>query len=76
MDVSRLQEGDEAEAAKAFQASKKNDAFYLDYLGQKGVRITEVVADVFPLSKELFHLNTQEKINYDIGLLGKLKLNG
>ena len=76
VDVSRLQEGDEAEAAKVFQASKENGAFYLDFSGPKGVKITEAVADVFALSKELFHLSTQEKMKYDIDLLGKLKLNG
>ena len=76
VDVSRLQEGDEAEAAKVFQASKEHGAFYLDFSGPKGVKITEAVADVFALSKELFHLSTQEKMTYDIDLLGKLKLNG
>ena len=76
VDVSRLQEEDEAEAAKVFQASMENGAFYLDFSGPKGLKITEAVADVFALSKELFRLSTQEKMTYDIDLLGKLKLNG
>lgn len=76
VDMSRLQEGDEAEAAKVFQAAKENGAFYLDVSGPKGMKITEAVAHVFALSKELFHLSTQEKMNYDIDLLGNLKLNG
>ena len=76
VDVTRLQEGNEAEAAKVFKASKENGAFYLDFSGPKCVHIIEAVANVFVLSKELFHLSKQEKMQYDIDLLGKLKLNG
>ena len=76
VNVSRLQEGDEAEAAELFKASINNGAFYLDFSGPKGVKIIEAVANVFALSKELFHLSKQEKMRYDIDMLGKMKLNG
>ncbi len=76
IDVSRLQEGDEAEAAKLFKASKEDGAFYLDFADRKCVKMVETVESICALSKELFHLSEEEKMKYDIDLLGKLKLNG
>ena len=76
IDVSRLQEGDEAEAAKLFNASKEDGAFYLNFADRKYINLIETVECIFTLAKELFHLSEEEKMKYDIDLLGKLKLNG
>lgn len=76
IDVSRLQEGDKAEAAKLFKASKEDGVFYLDFSDQKCMKMIEAAGNVFDLMKELFHLSDEEKMKYDIDLLGRLKLNG
>ena len=76
IDVSRLREGDETEAAKLFKASKEDGAYYLGFSDQKCMKMMETVENVFALSKELFQLNEEKKMKYNIDMLGGLKLNG
>lgn len=76
IDISRLEEGDEAEAAKLFKASKEDGAFYLDFSNHRDMGMLEAVENVFAISKEIFDLSEEEKLRYDVDLLGSLKLNG
>ena len=75
IDVNRLQEGDEAEAARLFKASKEDGVFYLDFSDQKCVKMIEAIGKVFGLLKELFLLREEEKMKYDLDVLRRLKLN-
>ena len=43
IDVNRLQEGDKAEAAKLFKASKEDGILYLDFSDQKCMKMIEAV---------------------------------
>ena len=72
----RLSGGNEDEAAKLFRAANKDGFFYLDLQGSAFAALTEVIEDVFALSKALFGLSEEEKLRYDIDMLSKLKLNG
>ena len=74
--MARLQEGDEEEAAKVFTACKEDGAFYLDFSNQKCKEMMKTVDEVSAASRELFQSSEEEKMKYDIDLLGKLKLNG
>ena len=76
IDVYRLQQGDEEEAAKLFKVSKEDGAFYLDFSDQRGMKMMEMVGQIFALSKDLFDLSLEEKMEYDVDLRGALKLNG
>ena len=76
IDVYRLQQGDEEEAAKLFKASKEDGAFYLDFSDQRRMKMMEMVGQIFALSKDLFDLSLEEKMEYDVDLRGALKLNG
>lgn len=72
----RLSDGDEDEAAKLFKAANVDGFFYVDLQGSAFAALTEVIEDVFALSKALFGLSEEEKLRYDIDMLSKLKLNG
>ena len=76
IDVCRLQQGDEEEAARLFKASKEDGAFYLDFSDQRSMRMMDTVDKIFALSKDLFDLSVKEKIEYDVDLRGALKLDG
>lgn len=72
----RLSDGDKDEAAKLFKAANVDGFFYLHLQGSAFAALTEDIEDVFALSKALFDLSEEEKLRYDIDMLGKLKLNG
>ena len=74
IDVYRLQQGEEEEAAKLLKASKEDGAFYLDFSDQRGMMA--MVSQIFALSKDVFDLSLEEKMEYDVDLRGALKLNG
>ena len=76
VDVWRLQQGKEEEAAKLFKASKEDGAFYLDFSDPRSIRMMEMVDGIFTLSKDVFGLSMEEKLRYDVDLRGALKLNG
>ena len=76
IDIGRLHDGDKEEAAKLLKAAKEDGLFYLDLEDQRFMGIIDTVDKVFALSKELFDLSEEEKMEYDIDKLSKLKLNG
>ena len=76
IDIGRLYDGDKEEAAKLLEAAKEDGVFYLDLEDQRFMRVIDTVDKVFALSKELFDLSEDEKMEYDIDKLSKLKLNG
>ena len=76
VDIGRLSEGSEEEAAKLFRAAKEDGIFYLDLQDPHFRRLLETVDDVFGLSKGLFNLSEEEKMKYDIDELSRLKLYG
>jgi len=76
IDLGRLHQGDGGEAAKLFKAAKEDGVFYVDLRDQPFMGMIDTVDDIFALSKELFSLSKEEKMEYDIDELGALKLNG
>ena len=76
IDAGRLHEGDATEAAKLFKASKEAGVFYLNLRDHRFMEMIDTVDEVFALSNELFNLNEEEKMRYDIDKIGHLKLNG
>ena len=76
IDIGRLHNGDKEEASKLLNAAKKDGIFYLDLENQLFMGVIDTLDKVFALSKELFDLSEEEKMEYDIDKLSKLKLNG
>ena len=76
VDLWRLQQGEEEEAAKLFKASKDDGAFYLDFSDPGSMRMMGMVDGIFTLSKDIFDMSMEEKLRYDVDLRGDLKLNG
>lgn len=76
VDLGRLRNDDQEEAGKLFKAVKKDGLFYLNLQDPHFVGILDAANDVFTLSRELFRLKEEEKMQYDIDELSELKLNG
>ncbi|MCJ1286662.1 hypothetical protein MMC26_006008 [Xylographa opegraphella] len=76
IDIGRLNDGDEEEAAKLFEAAKEDGIFYLNLQDRRFVGIIDTVDEVFDLATELFDLSDEEKMQYDVDKLSTLKLNG
>ena len=76
IDVCRLQQGEEEEAIKLFKASKEDGVFYLDFSNQMGMGMMKMVDGIFALSKDVFDMSVEDKMEYDVDLRGALKLNG
>ena len=74
--VGRLFEGDKEESSKLFQAVKDDGVFYLDLQSPQIQGIMDRVDEIFAFSKDLFSLNEEEKLEYDIDKLSRLKMNG
>lgn len=71
-----LQQGDGEEAENLFRSAREDGFFYLNFQDSAFEGIINLVEDVFTISKKLFSLDFQEKMEYDIDELGNLKLNG
>ncbi len=76
IDIGRLVEGDKQEAAKLFLAAKEDGIFYLNLQDRRFVDMIGIVDEIFALSRELFDLSEEDKMQYDVDKLGPLKLNG
>ena len=76
IDNKRLQDGDEKEAAKLIKAAKEDGVFYLDLRDERFTAMRETVEEVYTFSKELFDLDEEKKMEYDIDRLGRYKLHG
>lgn len=76
IDIGRLVEGDKQETAKLFKAAEEDGIFYLNFQDRRFVDMIELVDGIFALSKELFDLSEEDKMQYDVDELGPLKLNG
>lgn len=76
IDIGRLVEGDKQEAAKLLKAAKEDGIFYLEFQDRRFVDMIDLVDEIFALSKELFNLSEEDKMQYDVDKLGPLKLNG
>ncbi|KAL8821135.1 MAG: hypothetical protein Q9223_000790 [Gallowayella weberi] len=72
----RLENGDQEEAAKLFQAAKEAGVFYLDFQDSLYANVLRDVGGLFDFAEELFNLSDKEKLQHDIDNLGELKLNG
>ncbi|KAL8677372.1 MAG: hypothetical protein Q9186_006191 [Xanthomendoza sp. 1 TL-2023] len=77
IDAGRLNNGDQEEAAKLFQATKDDGVFYLDFQDSVYAEVLHDVDELFAFAKDLFALSAEEKLVYDIDKLdGESKLNG
>ena len=76
INIGRLYQGNEEEANTLFKAAKDDGFFYLDLQNSAFEGMIDTVDDVFALSKDLFSLDEEDKMGYDVDKLGKLKLNG
>ena len=71
-----LQQDDGEEAEKLFRSAREDGFFYLNFQDSAFEGMINLVEDVFTISKSLFNLDNEEKMQYDVDKLGKLKLNG
>ncbi|RAK81858.1 putative oxidoreductase [Aspergillus fijiensis CBS 313.89] len=75
IDLGRLQAGNQDEAQRLLDASRKDGVFYLNLaFAQK--EIVPVLDSIYELSNGLFSLPLEEKCLYDVDRLGKMKCNG
>lgn len=81
INLGRLYAEDESEVNRLLRAAVRDGFFYLDLRGLKEQHgILDSVNGIFSLSEELFGLEEEEKLRYDVdsspGKLGKMKLSG
>ena len=74
--LASLQQEDGEEAEKLFQSAREDGFFYLNFQDSAFEGMINLVEDVFTISKSLFNLDNQEKMEYDVDKLGDSKLNG
>lgn len=76
--LQQLEMGDKTETSKLLAACREDGVFYLnlrDHENHDGPLLS-VSTEIFNLSKELFELPLEEKMNYDIDKAGNMKVNG
>lgn len=72
-----LQRGDSEEKDKLFAAAKEDGIFYLDISEDEGeYKLVNLIWEIYGLSRSLFNLELEEKMQYDVDKIGSLKLNG
>ncbi len=71
-----LQQGDGEEAEKLFRSAREDGFFYLNFQDSAFEGMINLAEDIFTISKDLFNLENEEKMEYDVDKLGNLKLNG
>src|SRR5438045_2935808 len=64
--LGRLRAGNAEESSKLFQACKNHGFFYLDLQHPGNDTFLKCVNDVYALSEELFSLDIEEKLAYDV----------
>lgn len=76
--LERLQSNDKAESLKLLLACMEDGVFYLslrDHKDEDGPLLS-MSTDVFNLSKKLFKLSLDEKMEHDIDKFGGMRTNG
>jgi hypothetical protein len=77
VNLGALQRGDSEEKNKLFAAAKEDGIFYLSISEDEGeYQLADLVEEIYGLSKSLFKLDLEEKMQYDVDKVGSLKLNG
>lgn len=80
MEVSlqRLERGDKTETSKLLTACREDGVFYLNLQTHENHDgpLLSLSTEIFDLSKKLFELPLDEKMNYDIDTFGTMKVNG
>ncbi|KAJ5985073.1 hypothetical protein N7499_008674 [Penicillium canescens] len=72
-----LRRGSIGEKEKIFAAAQDDGIFYLDFTEDHGEhRISDLIQNIYSLSQSLFDLDLDEKMQYDVDQISKLKLNG
>lgn len=72
----RLSQGDKNELEELVLAAKREGMFYLDFTDHDSGPYPALVEDIYSLSQSIFNLSLEEKLQYDIDVLGKFKTNG
>jgi non-haem dioxygenase in morphine synthesis N-terminal len=76
VDLEGLRAGDLRESKKLFDACLSSGFFYLDLRNVKEGHVAGTIEGMLALDKELYDLDDDEKMAYDIDKLSPLKLNG
>lgn len=76
INIGRLEDGESGELARLFTTAQHDGVFYLDLSDCRYKTIFDAIDNVFAFSKELFGLSEEEKLEYDVDKLSKLKING
>ena len=71
-----LLQDDGEEAEKLFRSAREDGFFYLNFQDSAFEGMINLVEDIYTISKSLFNLDNQQKMEYDIDKLGDSKLNG
>ncbi|OJJ07160.1 hypothetical protein ASPVEDRAFT_33399 [Aspergillus versicolor CBS 583.65] len=75
--LQELRRGSPLEKSKLLAAAKDDGIFYLDFTHDHAeFRLADLMKGIYGLSQSLFDLNLEEKMQYDVDRVGKLKLNG
>ena len=75
LDCQAIQNGHQLECKKLFDTSCVDGFFYLD-IGKISSGVSEAIDDVYALEKELFDLDEELLMRYDIDDQSPRKLNG
>lgn len=75
INLQQLYDGDSREAEKLLSACVNEGFFYLD-MEDGSAEIPQLVSEIFALDKELYDLDTEVKLRYDVDKLSDMKLNG
>ncbi|KAH1286534.1 hypothetical protein KXX33_009505 [Aspergillus fumigatus] len=76
INLHNLLHGIHGEAEKLVLAAKEDGIFYVDFTGHASSPFTGLVDEIYSLSRSLFDLDIEEKMQYDVDQMGMLKLNG
>ncbi|KAJ5771690.1 hypothetical protein N7520_002219 [Penicillium odoratum] len=71
-----LRNGSPSTVSEVVRAAKHDGMFYLDFTDSKELPCTGIIRDIQALSRELFQLGLDQKMEFDVDQLAPFKTNG
>jgi isopenicillin N synthase-like dioxygenase len=73
---SKLCQGDPSAIRLLYQAGIDNGFFYLDLIGPESTQLLDEAETLFQAAEEVFDLQLETKMTYDLDIIGPAKING
>jgi isopenicillin N synthase-like dioxygenase len=74
--LSDLRNGSPSAANEVFRAAKQDGVFYLEFADSEELPCTSIIRNIQALSQELFQLELDQKMKFDVDQLASFKSNG